>query len=212
MIVLAPTSLIAQSSGRALLRSDRGTLLNGNPAPDTSAIFSDDFIQTQEAHTAMIDGDGYTVLIQPETIVQFEGDELVLDHGGLQVNTMREVRVRVNCVTVLPLKPDQTNYDVTDVDGKINVVAHKNDVRIRYKAAVTQKSKQTEHSDIIVHEGEQFTREDRCGAAVNPADVVEAKGALLNSMWAKAAALITVGTITCFSLCSSDVPVSPAIP
>ena len=29
------------------------------------------------------------------TIGQFEGDELVLDHGGLQLNTSRGMRVRV---------------------------------------------------------------------------------------------------------------------
>ena len=211
-IVIGPASLAAQTTGGALLHSDGGTWLNGNPAPDTSAIFPDAVIQTQQGHSAKIDADGSTALIQPETIVQFEGDELVLDHGWLQLNTARQMKVRINCITVIPLTPDRTQYDVTDIDGKITVAAIKNDVKIHYKAAVTRRSKQSESSDVIVHEGEQSTRDDKCGAAVRPADVVDAKGAILNSVWAKSAGVAVIGTLTCLGLCHSDDPVSPSKP
>ncbi len=39
MIVILPTSLIAQDSSRAMLHSNGGVWLNGNPAPNSSAIF-----------------------------------------------------------------------------------------------------------------------------------------------------------------------------
>ena len=211
-IMIGPASLWAQTTGGALLYSEGGTWLNENPAPDTSAIFPDAVIQTQKGHTAKIDANGSTVMIQPETIVQFEGDELVLDHGWLQLNTARQLKVRVNCVTVVPLTPDRTQYDVTDIDGKIKVAAYKNDVKIQYKAAVTRRSRHSDSSDIIVHEGEQFTRDDKCGAAVRPADVVDAKGAILNSLWAKSAAVATVGALICLGLCRSDNPISASIP
>src|SRR5271169_2923353 len=100
MIVVLPASLMAQSSGGAMLHSDSGVWLNGNPAPNSSAIFPHDMVQTQKDHSAKVDTDGSTVTVQPETVVQFEGEEFVLDHGGLQVNTTRGTRVRVNCLTV----------------------------------------------------------------------------------------------------------------
>jgi len=209
-IMIGPASLWAQTTGGALLYSEGGTWLNGNPAPDTSAIFPDAVIQTQKGHTAKIDANGSTVMIQPETIVQFEGDELVLDHGWLQLNTARQMKVRINCVTVVPLTPDRTQYDVTDIDGKIKVVAYKNDVKIHSTA--TRRSKQSVSSDFIVHEGEQSTRGDQCGVTVRPSEVVDAKGAILNSRWAKSAAGVVVGTLICLGLCHNDDPVSPSKP
>ncbi len=212
MIVIVPTSLMAQGTGRALLHSDGGTWLNGNPAPDTSAIFPDDLIQTQKGYTARIDTDGSTVLVQPETVVQFEGDELFLDHGGLQLDTAREMKVRVNCITLIPLTADRTQYDVTDVDGRVRVVAYKNDVKIHYAGAVPRRSKQGNSSDVIVREGEQASRDERCGALIKTAGAIDAHGAILNNPWAVGAAVVGVGVLTCLGLCHTDDPVSPSKP
>ena len=212
MIVIVPASLMAQTTDRALLRSDGGAWLNGNPAPETSAIFPDNLIQTQKGHTATIDAEGSTVLVQPETVVQFEGDELVLDHGSLQLNTARQMKVRVNCITVKPVTADRTQYDVTDVDGKVKIVAYKNDVKVHYTGATARKSKQSGSSDTIVREGEQATREDRCGAVFKPTEGIDAKGAILNSPWAIGAGIAVVGVIACLGLCHADDPVSPSKP
>lgn len=64
--------------------------------------------------------------------MQFEGDELVLEHGTLQVNTWRGIKVRVDCLTVIPPAQEWARYDVTDVDGRVLVLAHQNDVKIHY--------------------------------------------------------------------------------
>src|ERR1039458_6552089 len=126
MIVVLPTSLMTQDSVRGMLHGARGVWLNGNPAPNSSAIFPHDLVQTQKENRAKIDADGSTVTVQPATIVQFEGDALVIDHGSLQLNTSRGMRVRVNCRTVIPLTPEWSRYDVIDVDGKMMVVAYEN--------------------------------------------------------------------------------------
>jgi hypothetical protein len=212
MMVIMPASLMAQASGGAMLHSDGGVWLNGNPAPNSSAIFPHDLVQTQKENKAKIDADGSTATVQPDTIVQFEGDELVLDHGSLEVNTSRGMRVRVNCMTVIPLTQEWTRYDVIDVDGKMRVAAYQNDVKIHYRAVVASRSKQTGSSDVIVHQGEQVTREERCGVAARPAEVINAKGAILNSTWAKGAGLAAIGILTCWALCRGDEPISPVKP
>jgi ribosomal protein L32E len=212
MIVILPASLLGQDSGRAMLRTDGGAWLNGNPAPASSAIFPHDVVQTQKEHTAKIDAEGSTATVRPDTIVQFEGDELVLDHGSLQVNTSRGMKVRVNCLTVIPVTQEWTRYDVTDVDGKATVAAYQNDVKIHYQGAAVRKSQPAGASDVIVHQGEQVTREERCGAAARPADVIDAKGAILNSVWAKGAGLAVIGVLTCWALCRSGNPISPDTP
>jgi len=88
-------------------------------------------------------------------MVQFEADELALDHGSLQLNTSREMRVRVGCITVVPVTSDLTQYDVTDLNGKIKVVAYKNDVRIQYKSAAIRRSKETKSPELLVTAGEK---------------------------------------------------------
>jgi hypothetical protein len=212
MIVILPTSLIAQDFSRALLHSDGGVWLNGNPAPNSSAIFPNDLVQTQKENTAKIDAEGSTATVQPDTIVQFDGDELILDHGGLQVNTSRGMKVRVNCLTVIPLTQEWTRYDVVDVDGRVMVAAHENDVKIHYRGGAIRQSKQGGSSDVVVHQGEQVTREERCGAPAKPSDALGADGPFLNSVWAKVAGIVAVGVITCYALCRTGEPMSPDKP
>jgi hypothetical protein len=206
MIVIVPTSMSAQCTDRALLHSDGGTWLNGNPAPASSAIFPNDYIQTQTAHSAKIDVEGSTVMVLSDTVLQFEGDELVLDHGSLQLNTARQMKVRVNCMTVIPVIADWTQYDVSDIDGKVKVTAYKNDVKI-HAQGVARRSKQAASADNIVHEGEQATREEKCGGVARPAG----KGHLLDSPLAKVVGAGAIG-LTCLILCHTDDPVSPSKP
>ncbi|MFZ0868968.1 MAG: hypothetical protein WAN06_20135 [Candidatus Sulfotelmatobacter sp.] len=212
MAVVLPASLMAQDSARAILHNDGGAWVNGNPAPQSSAIFMHDLVRTQKENRARIDADGSTVTVERETIVQFEGDELVLEHGSLQVNTWRGMRVRVNCVTVSPPAQEWARYDVTDVDGRVLVLAYQNDVKIHYSGPATWRSKHIELADETVNQGGQATHEDRCGEAPKPAEVANAKAPILDSVWAKAAGITTIGVITCWALCRGDNPVSPSKP
>jgi hypothetical protein len=215
LIAVVPASLMAQTSDRelrGLLHSDGGTWLNGSPAPPISAIFPDSLVQVQSGHSARINVEGSTVLIAPETIVQFQGNELALDHGSLQLDTAREMKVLIGCVTVAPLTSDETQYNVTDVDGRVKVVALKNDVKIHLHGAV-RNSKQGASSDLIVREGEQATRRDRCGALIQPTQGTT-DGAVLDSPWFWGTGVAAVAVITCLGLlcCPSDDPVSPSKP
>lgn len=212
MVVVLPASIVAQDSSLAMLHHDGGVSLNGNPAPNSSAIFPHDLIQTSKESTAKIDAYGSTVTVQPETVVQFDGDELALDHGRLHVDTSYEMRVRVGCITVIPLTRGWTRYDVTDVDGKITVAAQENDVRIHYQGAAIRESKQAAFSDVTVHHGEQATREERCGAPAKPSGAIDAKGAILNNPWVVGTGAVAIGVLTCWALCRGDNPLSPDKP
>jgi hypothetical protein len=213
MIIVLPASLMAQSSGAAILHSEGGVWLNHNLAPTSSAIFPNDLIQTAKGTQAKIDAGGSAVTVQPDTIVEFDGDELLLDHGGLQVITSRALRVRVNCVTVTPVLLEWTRYDITDTDGKVHVAANQDDVKIHYSgAAGAQHSKQPAPSDATVHQGEEATREERCGVAAKLDKMVDADGPLLDHLWVKIAGVVIIGVVTCWALCRGDDPISPDKP
>ncbi len=213
MIFVLPVSLTAQDLSRAMLRTEGGTWLNGAAAPASSAIFSDDLIQTDASHAAKIDADGSSVTVQPETIVQFRGDELVLDHGGLQVDTARKMKVRVNCLTVIPVLDAWTRYDVTDVNGKVTVVAHKNDVKIHSASSLAHKKQSGLEGDVIVHEGETASRDEHCPATARMPGSIDAKGAWLDSWWAQGLGIVAIGVPLCKAFCwGGDQPVSPSMP
>jgi hypothetical protein len=214
MIVVAPVSLTAQTTDRTLrglLHNDGGTWLNGTPAPASAAIFADSLVQTEAGYSARINTEGSTALIGPETVMQFQGSELALDHGSLQLDTAREMKVLIGCVSVIPTSSDRTEFNVTDVDGRVKIVALKNDVRIHLHGAVV-KSKQGPSSDMVVRQGQQATRSDRCATPARPTQGLDANGSPLTNPWVDGG-IITIGALTCWALCrgsgSPNTPVSP---
>ena len=213
--MILPASLMADDTGAAMLRSNPGVLLNKNPAPASSALFPDDLIETQKQAVARIEATGSTADINPETMVQFEGDELVLEHGSLSVNTNHGLRVRVGCLTIIPVNMDWTHYEVADVDGKVSVSALKSDVYINARSTTAQQAHQPQHSSrTLVREGEQKSRDEKCGAIDVPQSrgSVAGVGAILNATWAKMIALGAIGGLFCLGLCHNDDPASPSKP
>ena len=140
-----------------------GVNLDEKPAPASAAVFRDDLIETQKNASARLETSGSTADISPETMVQFEVDELVLDHGGLSVQTTRGLRVRVGCITITPVNETvATHYEVVDTNGKVTVSALKSDVYIDARSNKEQQAKKPEHSDrTIVRESEQKSREEK---------------------------------------------------
>lgn len=196
-----------------MLHNEGTVWLNGNPAPNSSSIFPLDFVQTHIRSVAKIDADGSTVTVEPETIVQFNGDELVLDHGGLQVNTARAIKIRVNCISIIPASSNWTRYDVTDIDGRVIIAARENNVNVRYSEVTKQKLKASASLEVTVHESEQLTREEECGVRAKLIDVVDAKGAILNDPRAIGSGAAAIIALTCWALCfKTDDPVSPSKP
>ena len=213
MVLALPVLFVADDTGASMLHNQGGVLLNGKPAPDSSAIFRNDTIETQPHHEATIDATGSTATVKEETLIQNGENELVLEHGTILVSTSRGMAVRVGCLRVVPATADWTQYDVTDVNGKVTVDAHKNDVRIEVRRAGSQQVRQPRPSDVAtVREGEHTSREEKCSAAAKRPRYEAADGAILNDPWAKWSAMGVIGVVTCLALCRGDDPVSPSRP
>jgi len=214
MAILLPVSLTAQESSAALLRSSgNGTLVNQSAAPASIAIFPDDLIQTPKDNAARIEVTGSAAEIDAETMVQYQPSELVLDHGHLSVNTSRGLRVRVGCITITPVHDNAwTHYDVKDLNGKVEVVASKDDVYIDAHSKNVQDVKEEERNRSIVHEGEQKSRDEKCAGGYSRPAQVSAVGDWMNSPYAIAIGSGIVIGITCYAVCRSSEPLSPACP
>jgi hypothetical protein len=187
MILVLPQSLLANDLGSAILHTQGGVWVNGGEVRDSTTIVSGDLIETKPGFAANLNADGFTVLIQPESVLKFQGDLLVLEHGSVSVGTSKAMRVQVNCLTVVPVSTEWTQYEVTDVTGKVLVSARKNDVKINREGGLAKLAREPETaSGSIVHEGEQGTREESevCEAPPRPATA----GNVLNPRWIAAGA------------------------
>lgn len=214
MVVLFPLTLLAVDTGSAMLHSDGGVWVNGNEVANSIAVFPGDVLETKPGFVANLDAEGSSVLIQPESIVKFQGNYLSLEHGSVSVGTSTLMSVHVNCIKVEPVTNNRTQYDVTDLSGKVEVAAHKNDVKITHEGSLRKTSSESGAAQsATVHEGQQATRDETqaCGAAPRP----ESPGHTLNPKWLEIGGGAGAGVIVlCLLLCSSKGPsnVSPSQP
>jgi hypothetical protein len=212
MVVVLPATLCSQNLDAAMLHAAAGVQLNGNAAPASSAIFPDDRVQTPGNAAAKIDAAGSTAVVAPNSLIQFEGNQIFLEHGTVQVTTSTQMTVRVGCVTAIPVIAGWTQYDVTDVDGKVTVAAHKSDVNIETrKSERPTKAVAARSEKVTVKEGEQATRSEKCGA-IRPPDYVPGKAAFFNRWQTVMLGTAVVAVIACLGLCHTDDPMSPSNP
>jgi hypothetical protein len=173
---ILPLSLMGQAlpekPGGAILHTQGGVWVNGYEAHDSSAVFPGDVIETKPDSSANLSLDGSTVLIAPESVSKFQADLLELDHGGVSVVTTKTFKVRVNCILVVPVLNEWTQYVVTDVNRTVQVAARKLDVNVEHVGAPGKQAPEPQPSQqrASVHEGEQksYDESEVCGPAARP--------------------------------------------
>jgi len=90
LTVLFPFSLFAADSNAAMLYISGPAWVNGAHVPrPSSAIFFGDLLQTRSDSVANINQPGSTVRVLSDSLVQFEGNSVKIDHGGVTVSTSK---------------------------------------------------------------------------------------------------------------------------
>jgi hypothetical protein len=208
MVMTFPAALFAGEQPAAMLYSHGTALLNGNTIARSSAIFSGDLVQTNADSVANINAVGSSVLVLNDSLVQFEDGSLKLEHGGLTVSTSKLLATRAGHVTVSPAARVWTEFEVRDVDGRVNIAARKGDLTISDDAGTT-----------TLAQGQQTTRDDSQSQQDSKkkkkrgdGTVPGAAGGILNSpvVIGVGAGIIVGGTA--WALSQSDNPVSPVKP
>jgi len=204
--MLIPLTLMGSETGAAMLEVQGVAWLNGSPMQArTQAVFPGDMLQTKDQAVANLHASGSNVTVQPETLVQFNPEEVGIQHGGVTVATMKGMSVQAGDVRVTPvLASVWTQYQVTSEDGTVQVLAQKGDVQINDCEGTT-----------TVLQGQQATRKDsdkrkKCkkGGYVPYAG----QAGLLSSKWAIIAGVAAGGGVTGWVLTRPDDPLSPHVP
>ena len=203
VILMLSASAIAADSSAAMLYTNGTAWINGGNVPKSSALFLGDLVQTRIDSVANIKATGMNVLVFSDSLVQFQGSALRLEHGGLNVGTSKSVAAEVGDLKVVPASGTTwTEFEVRDTDGSIRIIARKGDLKLVDANGTT-----------TLAEGQETTRDEdsknkkRGGGAV-PA----AGGGILDSPIAIGAGIGVVGAITAWALIKDDEPFSPKAP
>lgn len=164
MIVLWPVASMAADANAAMLRSKGGVWVNGAEAADSTPVFPGDRIDIKPGFVAELDAEGSSVLIQPESILKFQGTFIELEHGSLSVGTSASLGVHVNCLQVEPVTSERTEYNVKDTTGTVEVVAVKSDVKFTQVGRIRKSKSTSPFRSAVLHEGQQEKRQESdCG-------------------------------------------------
>ena len=204
MMVVFPASLMGADSAAAMLYAKGTAWLNGSSVPRSSAVFPGDLVQTKRDSLANINAPGSSVMILSDSLVKFEGNAVSVEHGGVTVATSKGMSTRAGEVTVAPASNGWTEFEVTDVNGRVQIVARKGDVSISAGSETT-----------TLPQGQQTTRDEsqssnkkRKAAGAVPA----AAGGILDSPIAIGIGAAAVGGLVTWVLLQGDEPASPVKP
>ena len=209
LLLIVPASLFAADTGAAMLYTDGAAWLNGAHVPKSSAIFAGDMVQTRSDSAANIHAAGSSITVLSDSLVQFEGTSLKLEHGGVSVSTSKGVFTTAGDVRVAPASNAWTEFNVVDTDGVVRIAARKGDVIVTDdNGAVTLAQGQETTRDEQSDQGDKKKKDKKRAAGAAPA----AGGGALNSTAAVYVGLAAVGGLTAWVLLKSDNPVSPSTP
>ena len=216
MVVIFPIALFAAEQPAAMLYSHGTALLNGNAIGRSSALFSGDLIQTNTDSVANINATGSSVLVLNGSLVQYDDSTLKLEHGGVTISTSKLLSTRAGDVKVSPVGTVWTEFEVRDVDGKVQIAARKGDLNISDNAGTTTlaQGQQTTRDESQSQDDSQVRKGKKKKKGAGPAAAASpgAAGGILNSPIAIGIAGGIVVGGTAWVLSHSDDPVSPAKP
>jgi hypothetical protein len=203
MVVILPATLLAADQPAAMLYSHGNAMLNGTSVARSSAIFSGDLVQTNKDSVANINATGSTVLVLNDSLVQYEGSSVKLEHGGVTVSTSKSLATSVGGVTISPAAGVWTEFEVRDVDGTVRIAARKGDLTIRDDTGTT-----------TLAQGQETTRDesqkDKNGKKREGAGSVPgAAGGVLDSPVAIGIGTGIIVGAAAWAVIQSDDPVSP---
>jgi len=208
MVMIFPVALLAADQPAAMLYSHGTALINGNSIARSSALFSGDLVQTNADSVANINATGSSVLVLNDSLVQYEGSALKLEHGGVTISTSKLLATRAGSVTVSPSSTGWTEFEVRDLDGRVQIAARKGDLTISDDTGTTTLAQGQETTrDDSQSQKDEKKKKRRVAAAYVPA-----WGGALDSPWAIGIGAGLVGGGAVWVLVKSDDPVSPAIP
>jgi len=208
LAVLVPAQLLAGEPASAMLYTNGAAWLNGSEVPKSAAVFSGDMLQTRADSSASIQANGSNVMVLADSLVKFQGPRVEIEHGAVRVTTSRGLAAQAGDVTVKPVSNVWTEFQVTDVDGRVQIAANKGDLTV-----------QDDKGTTTISQGQQTTRDDTSDndkkkkkKRTSPGAAPAAVGGIMSSTGAVYAGIAVAGGVAVWLLLQNEPPLSPSCP
>jgi len=199
MILSLPKAVLGQDVQGAMLYGKGSVWVNGQQLPGPSAIMAEDSVETEAESAANINVPGSSIIVQQTSLVKYEVSSVTLERGTVGVITTKSLRVRTEKVSATPTSINQTDFEVSNVEGKVRVAVNKGEVEVNCGKEVTN-----------VPEGQEVSPDEK-GRCKKGAYSARRKGPLANPwLWGGAAA--GGGIIGILIGAGGGAPISPAAP
>jgi hypothetical protein len=209
LLFLFPSSLFGADSNAAMLYTNGGAWVNGAHVPrSSSAIFSGDLLQTRSDSVANINESGSTITVLADSLVEFEGSSVRIEHGGVTVATSKGLATTAGDVKVTPASFSWTEFNVVDVDGTVRIAATKGDLTISNSQGVFTLAQGQETTQDETSNTNSKKKDKKRGEGATPA---AGGGALSSPIAIGIGGGVIVGVIT-WVLLQSQNPASPTQP
>ncbi len=209
LAILFPAQMmLAGETASAMLYTNGAAWLNGSEVPKSAAVFAGDMLQTRPDSTASIQSNGSSVMVLADSLVKFEGPAVEIEHGAVRVTTSRGLAARAGDVTVKPATNSWTEFQVTDVDGRVQIAASKGDLTVQDDKGTTTVTQGQETTRDDTADTEKKKKKRRRGTGAAPA----AGGGVLSSPPAIYGGVAVVGGVGVWLFLRSEQPLSPAVP
>jgi hypothetical protein len=199
--------LLAADSASAMLYTSGPAWLNGTEVPRSAAVFAGDLVQTKADSSASINAAGSSVMVLSDSLVKFQGPTVEIEHGAVRVATSNGLATQAGEVTVKPAGNTWTEFQVTDVDGQVQIAASKGDLTIQDQQGTTTLSQGQQTTKDDTSQPEKKKHKKRGAGAATAAG-----GGILSSTAAIYTGAAIVGAVTIWVILQGDEPTSPVCP
>jgi hypothetical protein len=206
MIAMFPASLMASESNSAMLYAKGTAWINGSAVPHSSALFAGDMVQTRPDSMVNINALGSNVTVGSDSLIKYQGNAISVEHGSISVATSKGLVTHIGEVTVAPTQSSWTEFEVTDVNGSVQIMARKGDVTIADASGTN-----------TLPQGQQATRDESQDQKTkkhkkNEGAVAPMNGGILDSPWAIGLGAGAIGVGAAIILTRDGDPISPKSP
>jgi hypothetical protein len=160
---------------------------------------------------ANINEPGSSITVLSDSLVQFQGSSVAIEHGGVRVSTSRGIGTTAGDVKVLPASYVWTEFNVTDVDGTVRIAARKGDLTIsdgKETFTLAQGQETTRDETSSDNDNKDGKKNKKRGAGATPG----ASGGVFNSPVAIGIGAGAIIGVTTWVLVKNDNPASPTKP
>lgn len=205
VLVFPAQVMLAADTAAAMLYTNGAAWLNGSEVPKSAAVFTGDLLQTRPNSTASIQVNGSNAMVLADTLVKFEGPAVELEHGAVRVTTSRGLAARAGDVTVKPASDSWTEFQVTDVNGQVQIAANKGDLTVQDDKGTTTVTQGQQTTVDDTSDTDKKKKKRRHGNGAQTA----ATGGIMSSTAAVVGGSAVVAGVTVWVLTRSTAPVSP---